>query len=131
MKTGSCLCGDVRFELRGPLDGIIACHCNQSRKQTGHYWASTHSADADLHMLSDGPLRWYRASDTAQRGFCSRCGSSLFWKRDGQAVTSVCAGAIDGPSGLTLTGHIFVADKGDYYSLGDPESRGEYQKDGY
>jgi len=131
MKTGSCLCGDVRFELRGPLDGVIACHCNQCRKQTGHHWASTHTADADLHMLSDGSLRWYRASDTAQRGFCSRCGSSLFWKRDGQTVTSVCAGAIDGPTGLTLAGHIFVADKGDYYSLGDPESRGEYRKDAY
>ena len=82
-------------------------------------------------MVSDRSLKWYRSSGEAQRGFCGRCGSSLFWKRDGQAVTSVCAGAIDGPSGLTLAGHIFVADKGDYYSLGDPESRGEYQKAAY
>lgn len=131
MKTGSCLCGDVRFELRGPLDGVIACHCTQCRKQTGHHWASTHTADADLHFVADSTLRWYRSSDRAQRGFCSRCGSSLFWKTDGSTVTSVCAGSIDGLTGLQVAGHIFVADKGDYYSLGDATGRGEYLKDGY
>ena len=131
MKTGSCLCGDVRFELRGPLDGVIACHCTQCRKQTGHHWASTHTADADLRFVADSTLRWYRSSDRAQRGFCSRCGSSLFWKTDGSTVTSVCAGSIDGLTGLQVAGHIFVADQGDYYSLGDATGRGEYLKDGY
>ena len=131
MKTGSCLCGDVRFELRGPLDGVIACHCTQCRKQTGHHWASTHTADADLHMVSDRSLKWYRSSGEAQRGVCGRCGSSLFWKRDGQAVTSICAGSIDGPTGLRIAGHIFVADKGDYYSIGDPAGPDEYRKDAY
>ena len=131
MKTGSCLCGDVRFELRGPLDGVMVCHCTQCRKQTGHHWASTHTADVDLHLVSDRSLKWYRSSGEAQRGFCGRCGSSLFWKRDGQPVTSVCAGAIDGPTGLHIAGHIFVADKGDYYTLGDPAGPDEYRKAGY
>jgi hypothetical protein len=125
MKTGSCLCGDVRFELRGPLDAVIACHCTQCRKQTGHHWASTHTADADLHFLSRESLRWYRSSGTAQRGFCGRCGSTLFWKVDGSDTTSVCVGAIDGPTGLALAGHIYVADKGDYYPL----AGGGYRKD--
>ncbi len=127
MKTGSCLCGGVRFELRGPLDEVIACHCTQCRKQTGHHWASTHTADADLHLISSDSLRWYRSSEQAQRGFCDRCGSSLFWKRVGATVTSVCVGSIDGPSGLTLGGHIFVADKGDYYYI----SGGDYAKEQY
>jgi hypothetical protein len=70
-------------------------------------------------------------SGEAQRGFCGRCGSSLFWKRDGQAVTSICAGSIDGPTGLRIAGHIFVADKGDYYSIGDPAGPDEYRKDAY
>ena len=41
MKTGSCLCGGVAFEMRGPLEPVTACHCIQCRKQTGNYWAST------------------------------------------------------------------------------------------
>jgi hypothetical protein len=125
VKTASCLCGDVRFELRGALDGVVACHCTQCRKQTGHHWASTHTADADLHFVSKESLRWYRSSPRAQRGFCGRCGSTLLWKTDGSQTTSVCAGAIDGPTGLALAGHIFVADAGDYYSI----HGGEYRKD--
>jgi hypothetical protein len=125
MKSGSCLCGGVRFELRGELDAIVACHCTQCRKQTGHFWASTHTANDDLHFVSDETLRWFQSSARARRGFCERCGSTLFWKIDGEATTSVCAGAIDGPTGLKLAGHIFVADAGDYYTI----SGGNYRKD--
>jgi hypothetical protein len=125
MKTGSCLCGGVRFELRGALDAVIACHCTQCRKQTGHFWASTHTADDDLHFVSDESLRWFRSSPRARRGFCERCGSTLFWKTDGTATTSVCAGAIDGPTDLKFAGHIFFADAGDYYTV----SGGDYRKD--
>lgn len=47
------------------------------------------------------------------------CGSSLFWQRDGSEIIDVAAGAIDSPTGLRLLGHIFVADKGDYYDIAD------------
>jgi hypothetical protein len=124
MKTGSCLCGGVSFELRGALDGVVACHCGQCRKQTGNYWASTHTADRDLHFVKQGTLAWYRASEKAQRGFCTSCGSTLFWKSDDSDLTSVCVGAIDGKSGLTLAGHIYVDDAGDYYEI----AGGSYRK---
>ena len=124
MKTGSCLCGGVSFELRGGLDDVIACHCTQCRKQTGNYWASTHTADADLHFIRKSSLAWYRTSEMAQRGFCSACGSTLFWKSDGSDQTSVCVGSIDGKSGLKLAGHIYVNDAGDYYEI----AGGSYRK---
>ncbi len=117
MKTGSCLCGAVAFELRGHLDDVLACHCTQCRKQTGNYWASTHTADADLHFIRKDSLNWYRSSANAKRGFCNICGSTLFWKKDGTAHTSVCAGSIDGRTGLKLAGHIYCADAGDYYEI--------------
>lgn len=117
MRTASCLCGGVAFELRGPLADAIACHCGQCRKQTGNYWTSTHTADADLHFIKQESLAWYRSSPNAQRGFCNQCGSTLFWKTDGSKITSVCVGAIDGKSGVALAGHIFVADAGDYYEI--------------
>ncbi len=117
MKTGSCLCGGVAFEMRGELKPVIACHCSQCRKQTGNYWASTTSANADLTFTQNETLCWFRASNSAQRGFCSRCGSTLFWKADGRDTTSICAGAIDGVTGLELAGHIFCDDAGDYYEI--------------
>jgi hypothetical protein len=124
VKTGSCLCGGVKFELNGELDDVIACHCTQCRKQSGHYWASTHTSDADLHFTARRTLRWYRSSPDIQRGFCNACGSTLFWKRDGSDRTSVCVGTIDGKTGLKLGGHIFLDDAGDYYEI----AGGSYRK---
>ncbi|MDB3912880.1 GFA family protein, partial [Paracoccaceae bacterium] len=39
--TGSCECGAVVFELSGKLRDVVACHCGQCRKTSGHYWAAT------------------------------------------------------------------------------------------
>ncbi|PSL21289.1 glutathione-dependent formaldehyde-activating enzyme [Shimia abyssi] len=64
-----------------------------------------------------GALRWFRSSKHAQRGFCSTCGSSLFWKMDGQEGISFGAGTLDGDTGLDTERHIFVEDKGDYYEI--------------
>lgn len=123
MTTGSCLCGGVAFEIAGPLRPVIACHCSQCRKQSGHYAAFTSCKEADLHFSKRDTLAWYRASDKAGRGFCKTCGSLLFWKGDASPTISVAAGAINGKTGLKTEGHIYCADKGDYYAICD----GEYQ----
>ena len=125
MKTGSCLCGAVAFEIHGALSDVTACHCNQCRKQTGNYWASTHCADVDLKFTTQNGLKWFQSSSLAKRGFCKECGSTLFWKGIGdEKVTSICVGSIDGMTGLKLGGHIFTADAGDYYVI----AGGEYRK---
>jgi len=38
---GRCLCGAVRYELRGPLRPVVACHCNMCRRTSGHFAAAT------------------------------------------------------------------------------------------
>ena len=117
MKTGSCLCGAVQYEVHGALRPRLACHCVQCRKQTGNYMSSTAASDEELKITEDRGLKWYRSSDIAQRGFCQECGSVLFWKKDGSDTTSITAGSIDGPSGAPLEGHIFCESAGDYYEI--------------
>ncbi|MBZ9812490.1 GFA family protein [Mesorhizobium sp. CA7] len=117
--SGSCLCGAVRFRTKGPLRGVIYCHCSQCRKQSGHFYAATNVADADIVIEGMENLTWYEASDFAKRGFCKTCGSVLFWKPKGDAYISVMAGSFEEPSGLQGECHIFVGDKGDYYSIED------------
>ena len=119
IHDGSCLCGAVKFRTRGPLRGVVYCHCSQCRKQTGHFLAATSSADRDLTIEENGALGWYAASEEARRGFCRTCGSVLFWKRNDADSVSIMAGAFDRPSGLKGESHIFVADKGDYYEICD------------
>lgn len=120
MKTGSCLCGGVAYSLSGELRNSVACHCVQCRKTSGHYVSATQVTPDQLEITRDDTLVWYQSSPKAQRGFCSRCGSSLFWRHedDGGAV-SVMSGTLDGSTGITTEKHIFVADKGDYYDISD------------
>jgi hypothetical protein len=119
MQTGSCLCGAVAFEIHGPMRPVLACHCTQCRKTSGHYWAATEVATPDLKIIRDDGLKWYRSSASARRGFCAHCGASLFWEREGEGQISIGAGTLNGATGLTMQKHIFVADKGDYYDIGD------------
>ena len=116
---GSCLCGAVFFRIDGPLGSADACHCVQCRKQSGHYWASTDVPRSALTMEAEDELRWYTSSPKVRRGFCGRCGSFLFWDPVGRDRIAVALGALDGPTGITLGKHIFVAEKGDYYALAD------------
>ncbi len=130
-RTGSCLCGSVRYEATGPLRDLAACHCSQCRKQSGHFYVATDSADDDLSITDGGTLTWFSASDEAKRGFCATCGSAMFWKSNGSDTTSILLGSMDAPTGLTLDRHIFVADKGDYYAIpgGDRQFDADDQHD--
>ncbi|MFT3986122.1 GFA family protein [Aestuariivirga sp.] len=123
MKTGSCLCGAVKFEVEGDLRPVLACHCWQCRKQTGSYMSATAAADKDLKMMETRGLKWFRSSPEAQRGFCGECGSVLFWKADGSDSTSITAGSIDGKTDTAFEGHIFLSQVGDYYEVSGPGYR--------
>jgi hypothetical protein len=120
MKTGSCLCGGVAYELTGELRLSVACHCGQCRKSSGHYWSATQVPAAQFTLTVSETLKWFASSPQAKRGFCSRCGSSLFWMHEGdKGAVSVASGTIDGVTGLITDKHIYVADKGDYYDIAD------------
>ena len=114
---GSCLCGAVRYRVDGPLRNVVACHCTQCRKQSGHHYAATDALDDDLTIEGGDNLTWYAASEEAKRGFCTTCGSALFWKSEGKDRTSIMAGSLDEHPGLTMEAHIYCTDKGDYYEV--------------
>ncbi len=119
VKTGGCLCGAVRYEIDGPLRDIISCHCGQCQKTSGHYFAATATPKEHFHLTRDEGLKWYSSSGYAERGFCSECGSSLFWRMKDGSHQSILAGSLDGDTGLKTSHHIFVADKKDYYDIAD------------
>lgn len=118
-KSGSCLCGAVRFTVSGPLGNVSYCHCSQCRKTSGHFVAAVDCIPADLQLLEDKGLRWFRSSAIAQRGFCEYCGSSLFWRPEHGRHVSIMAGTLDVPTGLQADEHIFVDDASDYHVIDD------------
>lgn len=118
---GSCLCGKVSYQISGKVRSVVACHCTQCRKTSGHYVAATQAARDTLEISGADHLTWYVSSQTAKRAFCSTCGSQMFWTALGTDTISIMAGTLDGPTGLRLDRQICIADKGDYYDLPDAD----------
>lgn len=115
---GACLCGAVAFTVAGPLPAPDACHCRMCARHSGHVFASTDVLRAALTISGSEHVTWYQSSEKVRRGFCSRCGSSLFFDPPAdRGWIAVAMGAFDGPTGTRLAKHIFVADKGDYYEI--------------
>lgn len=117
--TGACLCGGVKFEVRGPLRDVIICHCGQCRRIHGHAAAFTSADRCDVVFREDAKLKWYASSERARRGFCGECGASLFWEPLGEGRLAIAAGALDAPTGLKTVRHVFADDAGDYYQIAD------------
>jgi hypothetical protein len=121
--TGGCLCGSARFEVRGPLRDVVICHCVFCQRMHTHVGAATACAPSDLRIISGRTLRWYRSSPGRRRGFCRKCGSSLFWEPMPTTHISISAGSLDRPTGLKVVEHIFLAQKGDYYEVDSAKDR--------
>lgn len=116
---GGCYCGRVRYDASGVGSEVTECHCSQCRKQSGHRYAVVDAQAGDVEIQGGENITWFRASPAAERGFCSRCGSHLFWRSLDDDDMGILAASIDEPTGLHMTRHIFVEDKGDYYEITD------------
>ena len=119
IHKGSCLCRAVTFEVAFDLPQPTACHCSAGRKHSGHFEASTDVPRSAVTIHGSEKVTWYQSSEKVRRGFCSACGSSLFWDPIFKDWTAIAMGAFDGSTHTKLSKHIFVADKGDYYEIAD------------
>ena len=118
--SGRCLCGAVRYEVRGPLRDVLLCHCVECRRWGGHVFAATAAQREHLVLLESRGLRWVASPESeseARRGFCSECGSSLFWDAPARDTISIAAGTLHEPTGLRVLGHVYMSQAGGYYEV--------------
>lgn len=82
--SGSCLCGGVTFSVGFPTKWMAHCHCTMCQRAHGAAFVTWVGSEAQKFDLADPErvLRWHRSSVDAERGFCSRCGSSLFFRSE-------------------------------------------------
>lgn len=119
--TGGCLCGAVRYEARGAPLGVNHCHCTQCQRVSGAAmltWATW--PRASVKMLG-GAAADYESSPGVMRSFCARCGSTLFWRREGRRPEEIdiAAGTIDQADALAPAEHIFVKSRRRWMPLCD------------
>ena len=130
ITNGGCLCGSVRYQVEGPLRDVVNCHCTMCQRLHGSYGPHSKALKKNITITRNDGLSWYATSDVARRGFCRFCGSGLFWEPFALDATGIIAGTLDGPTGLKTMGHIFVAEKADFYEIGDGQPQFETSSDG-
>jgi hypothetical protein len=108
--------------VAGALGPGELCHCTRCRKWTGHMLASTEVPRSALTIEGEQSLKWFDSSAKVRRGFCSNCGSPLFFdpvdKVKHQWI-GIALGAFEAPTHTKIEKHIFAAEKGDYYEITD------------
>ena len=80
--TGSCLCGKLKFSAPLPTLWVAHCHCSLCQKNAGAAfvtWAGFWEKDVQIEDV-EHVLKWFSATENAYRGFCSHCGSTVFFK---------------------------------------------------
>ncbi|HSK59970.1 MAG TPA: GFA family protein [Actinomycetospora sp.] len=107
VSSGRCLCGTVAYRVVGPLRSVVVCHCRDCRRWHGRAAAMTCADRGGVAISGEEALRWFRTPDGPDRGFCARCGSSLFWAAPGRGSISIAAGTLDAADGLRTVAHIW------------------------
>ncbi len=128
IHSGGCLCGRVRYEVRGPLGALYFCHCRQCRKAQGSAFAANVPVASDTFRLVAGAdaLRSYCATPNKARCFCGECGSPIYSRVNGRDTLRLRAGTLDEPVDLRPAAHIFSAERAAWHLIGDdlPQHRG-------
>ena len=123
--TGQCLCGTVRLQITGVNPDVHACHCENCRRQSGVCTMTVMVPPDGLTMQGTEAVTTYQSSDWAARSFCSRCGTSLWYRftePGEQADYFLNAGLLDDLTGLKLTQEIYYDRKPDAWAFaGDTE----------
>ena len=112
--VGSCLCGEVRFEVIGDFERFFLCHCGRCRKDTGSaHAANLFSSTAKIRWLSgEAKVKTFRVPSTRhEKSFCSECGSALPRVQMNGALLVVPAGSLDSALETRPDAHIFVASR--------------------
>ncbi len=117
---GSCLCGDIRYEVEGELGDFGCCHCPSCRKASGSAFGANSPVDRERFTLSSGAssLREYESSPGKVRAFCGRCGSPIYaYLRTTPEVLRLRLGSLDTPFTKHVKAHTFVSQKASWEDI--------------
>lgn len=122
MLRGSCLCGKVRYELRGTPRTMYYCHCGTCRKASGSSFATNIIVASEDFALVSGreSLSAFESSPSKWRHFCSACGSPIYSQAEAtRQVVSVRCGTLDVDPSLRPQFHTYVASKAPWCEIRD------------
>lgn len=115
-RNGSCLCGAVRVTGKTNGDSVAACHCTICRKWGGGPLLAV-DCGADFRIENEASVAVYPSSEWAERGFCSRCGTHLFYRLKQGPRYFVPVGLFGEGQRWGLEHQVFIDEKPEFYSF--------------
>ena len=113
---GGCLCGAVRFELREPVESSVHCHCAMCRRWCGGPFMAL-ECGTDITIDGEDAITVYDSSPWAERGFCGKCGTNLFYRLKQSQQYFLTAGLFDDATGFVFESQVFVDERPPYYDF--------------
>ena len=117
--NGQCLCGAVHVSATPANHHVSACHCTMCRRWSGGGPALALEGTTPPVFTGQENISVYRSSDWAERGFCSKCGTHLFYRTLDNSFHSLPIGLFDDLSTFTLENEIFIDEKPAFYSFAE------------
>jgi hypothetical protein len=107
---GSCLCKNITFEIFNECRYSVLCHCSMCQKANAEFSNYTKVKKENIKFLQKKNLKWFYSSENFKRGFCSNCGSSLFFQsRTSNNEIAISTGSLN--NNIPVKGHIFYKEK--------------------
>ena len=113
-SSGSCLCGATRVSVTGISKNVGACHCRMCRKWGGGPYLAV-DCGTNVSLEGEENISVFNSSEWAERGFCKKCGTHLFYrlKESNQCIMPV--GLFDDDPGFVFEHQIFIDEKPAWY----------------
>ncbi len=119
-RTGGCMCGAVRFTAKLTKLEFGACHCEMCRRWTGSALLGITVPQANVTWQGTETVSRIQSSDWAERAFCNKCGTPLYYHLTAEGPMSadleLPIGLLDDAGGLTMTNEIFIDQKPDSFT---------------
>jgi len=126
--TGSCLCGQIKFEIIGHFESFFLCHCQHCQKGTGSaHGANLFSTTAKVNWLQgrEQVTRYNLPGTRHTKCFCSHCGSGMPVDNFNGQFIVVPAGSLDTPLDMKPNGHLFCSSQASWEKDFDSVARFE------
>ena len=109
--NGSCLCGLIKVKIKKELRKAVFCHCTQCQKANAEFSLYTKCSLENVDINPVGKIKWYKSSKHSKRGFCPKCGSSMFFQSNNNTdnTIAISTGILD--KSVKTIGHIYTSSK--------------------
>lgn len=119
MHKGSCLCGAIHYEVKGPITEVGHCHCKMCQKAHGAAFGTYARVSVENFRFVTGEdsVSHFQSSEGTTRTFCSRCGSNLQFIRNGKSHFGIAVGSLDDELEIKPSYQIWTSSKACWWQL--------------